>query len=95
MDVFVERDSENKLNTSVYRKCTSDYIYINWYAHAPNTWKIATLRNLIKRALSISSTESLAEKEIKYLQNAFCTCNQYPQKVVDNIKVRENGNVKS
>ena len=29
--------------------------------------------------------ESLAEKEIKYLQNAFCTYNQYPQKVVDNI----------
>ena len=84
-DVFVERVSENKLNTSVYRKCTSNDIYINWYAHAPNTWKIATLRNLIKRAFSISSTESLADKEIKYLQNAFCTYNQYPQKVVDNI----------
>ena len=48
-DVFVERDSENKLNTSVYRKCTSNDIYINWYAHAPNTWKIATLRNLLLR----------------------------------------------
>ena len=77
LDVFVERDSENKLNTSVYMKCTSNDIYINWYAHAPNTWKIATLRNLIKRAFSISSTESFAEKEIKYLQNAFC--------MVDNI----------
>ena len=64
LDVFVERDSENKLNTSVYRKCTSNDICINWYAHAPNTWKIATLRNLIKRAFSISSTESLAEKKL-------------------------------
>ena len=85
LDVFVERDSENKLITSAYRKCTCNDIYIYWYAHAPNTWKIATLRNLIKRAFSISSTESLAEKEIKYLQNAFCTYNQYPQKVVDDI----------
>ena len=85
LDVLVKRDNENMLNTSVYRKSTSNDIYINWYAHAPNTWKIATLRNHIKRAFSISSNECLVEEAIKYVKNAFCTYNQFPEKVVDNI----------
>ena len=33
----------------------------------------------------ISSNECLVEEEIKYVKNAFCTYNQYPEKVVDNI----------
>ena len=83
--MLVKRDNENKLNTSVYRKSTSNDIYINWYAHAPNTWEIATLRNPIKRVFSISSNKCLLEKKIKYVKIAFCTYNRYTEKVADNI----------
>ena len=85
LDVLVKRDNEDKLNTSIYRKPTSNDIYINWYAHSPNAWKIATLKNLIKRAFCISSTKLLLETELKYLKYVFCTYNQYPEKLVDDI----------
>ena len=43
------------------------------------------IKKLINRAFSISPNECLVEEEIKYVKNAFCTCHQYPEKVVDNI----------
>ena len=43
------------------------------------------LRNLINRGFSISSNECLVEEEIKYIKNAFCTYNQFTEKMVDNI----------
>ena len=57
LDVLVTRGVNRKLETSVYRKSTNTDIYMNWEAYAPNTWKLATLRSLVKRALFISSTE--------------------------------------
>ena len=89
LDVLVKRDNENKLNTSVYRKSTSNDIYINWYAHVPNTWKIATLRILIKRAFSISSNGCLIE--VKYVKNAFCTY-ILSKWLITLLNVNENGN---
>ena len=51
----------------------------------PTNWKIGTLRNLIKRAKSISSSELLPRNEISYLPNTFTEYYDFPLKVVNNI----------
>ena len=51
----------------------------------PTNWKIGTLRNLIKRAKSISSSELLLRNEISYLRHIFTEYNDYPLKFVNNI----------
>ena len=78
LDVSARRTNDNKVETSVYRKATCTNIYINWQSHAPSNWKIGTLRNLIKRAKSISSSELL-------LLNIFTEYNDFPLKVLNNI----------
>ena len=50
----------------------------------PN-WKIGTLRNIIKRAKSINSSELLLRNEISYLRHIFTEDNDFPLKVVNNI----------
>ena len=47
--------------------------------------KIGTLRNLIKRAKSISSFELLLRNEIGHLRYIFTEYNEFPLKVVNNI----------
>ena len=85
LDVSARRTNDNEVETSVYRKATCTNIYINWHSHAPTNWKIGTLRNLIKRAKSISSSKLLLRNEISYLQNIFTEYNDFPLKAVNNI----------
>ena len=85
LDVSARRTNDNKVETSVYRKATGTNIYLNWRSHAPLNWKISTLRNLIKRAKSINSSELLLRNEISYLRHIFTEYNDFPLKVVNNI----------
>ena len=85
LDVAVTRGNDKKLETSVYRKPTNTDVYMNWYAHAPTAWKIATLKSLVKRAVMVSSTSNAMNKEIEHLKKVFTGFNDYPEKVVDNI----------
>ena len=77
--------SASGIETSVYRKPTNTDIYINWRAHAPTIWKIATLKSLIKRAFLISSTKAALEEELVHIQSVFCDYDDYPQKLVETI----------
>ena len=85
LDVLIKKAPDGKIQTSVYRKTTNTDIYMNWMSHAPTTWKIATLKSLIKRAFLVSSTETALEEEIRYLENVFCNHNDYPIKLVKAI----------
>ena len=85
LDVAVTRGKDKKLETSVYRKPTNTDVYMNWYAHAPTAWKIATLKSLVKRAVMVSSTQSAMKKEIEHLKKVFTGFNDYPEKVVDSV----------
>ena len=95
LDVAVTRGNDQKLETSVYRKPTNTDVYMNWYAHAPAAWKIATLTSLVKRAVMVSSTTDAMKKEIDHLKKVFTEFNDYPEKVVKNVienelqKIRE------
>ena len=84
LDVSAVRANDNKVETFVYREATCTNTYINWCSHAPSNWKIGTLRNLIKRAKSIGSSELLLRNEIGYLQYIFTEYSDFPLKVVNN-----------
>ena len=59
LDVLVTRKLDGSMETSVCRKPTHTDVYLNWNACAPSTWKTATVKSLVKRALSISSAEAI------------------------------------
>ena len=89
LDVLVRRNDDNKLETSVYRKSTNTDIYMNWNSYAPKSWKIATLRSLIKRAFLVSSQSEYLKTELDHLKHVFTNYNDYPKQLVDQIMKEE------
>ena len=85
LDVLVKRNDNDDIETSVYRKKTNTDIYMNWHSHAPTTWKIATLKSLIKRGFLISSKTETLNKELEHIKATFCDKNDYPKRLVDEI----------
>ena len=70
------RDGEN-IVTTVYRKVTNAYVYINWNSFAPHSWKRWTLKTLSQCAYMICSTTELLDNELKYLEKVFVEENNY------------------
>ena len=89
MHVFERTTNHNKVETSIYRKATCTNIYINLHSHAPSNWKIGTLRNLMKREKSASSSELLLRNEISYLRHIFMEYYDFPLKVANDIIDKE------
>ena len=92
LDVLIKRTETDEIETSVYRKPTNTDIYMNWKSHAPGTWKVATLKSLVKRALLVSSTKSALEHELGHIQHVFSELNDYPPKLVETIIKNERNN---
>ena len=55
LDVMVIRNTNDTINTTIYRKPTNTDIYINWHSHSPLQWKKTTANILIQRAIKIYS----------------------------------------
>ena len=88
LDVKVITKQDRSFNTEVYRKKTDTNVYIHWESFAPKTWKIGTLRGLIRRAFVLCSTEDARKKEIAFLKKTFRGINGYPSRIV-NTTIRE------
>ena len=88
LDVAIKR-VDGMMETSVYRKTTNTDVYIHWKAHAPSSWKIATLKNLIQRSTLVCSTEEALKTELEHLKKVFCTINDYPEALVEEIIINE------
>ena len=76
---------DTDIETTVYRKPTSNDIYLHWDSFAPNKWKTGTARTLFQRAYMICSTEVLLEKEINHLYTVFTTINGYPYWLIKKV----------
>ena len=63
--------NHEKINTTVFSKDTNNGFYLHWETFSPITWKQGTLKFLINRVYMIRSNQSLLEKELKHLKNAF------------------------
>ena len=79
-DVMVIRNTNDTINTTVYRKPTSTDIYIIWDSHSPLQRKKTTANVLIKRAIKISS-----DKILDIIKHNLCKVNNYPKKSAQNI----------
>ena len=82
LDVKVLKKSDGSFNTDVHRKPTDTNIYVNWEAFAPKVWKTGTLKGLVRRALTVCSTEEFQEREIVFLKKIFGEQNGFPSRVV-------------
>ena len=84
LDVLIT-NKNGSLQTSVYRKSTNTDVYMNWNSYAPKSWKVATLKSLVKRAFMVSSTEVALDGELVHLKKIFAAVNQYPEKLIERI----------
>ena len=85
LDVLIQINSDNEIETSVYRKKTNTDIYMNWFSFAPFSWKVATLKSLVKRAFLISSKPQFLEVELEHIKETFTKKNDYPNELVQEI----------
>ena len=83
LDVKVLKNPNGTFNTDIHRKKTDTNVYLNWKSFAPKTWKIGTLKGLIRRAYVVCSTEEFKNKEISFLKNVFVKINGFPSKIVN------------
>ena len=71
LDVLVKRTSNNKFETSVFRKSTNTNIFVNWNTSSPTDWKTETLKTLTKPTKTIYWNKILLKTEIKHLRQVF------------------------
>ena len=84
LDVKVTKLPNGCFATDVYRKTTDTNIYMNWKSFAPKSWKIGTLKGLIRRAFIVCSSDESRRKEISFLKKVFVDINCFPSRVVYN-----------
>ena len=65
-----------RLDATVYRKDTHNYLYLYWDAFIAINWKQGTLRTLVNRASLICSSKELLHKKLAYLRLAFLVDNK-------------------
>ena len=81
LDAVVIRNTNNTINTIVYRKPTNTDIYINWHSHSPSKWKKTTANVLIQRAIKICSDKKFLDEELNIIKQNLCDINNYPKKL--------------
>ena len=74
-----------KIYTTVYRKTTSNDVYLNWNAFSAFSRKRGTLKALIKRACLICSTDELRNSLLKHIENVFYKKSSCPQYVIKQV----------
>ena len=58
---------------------------MNWFSYAPFSWKVATLKSLVKRAFLISSKTQFLDAELEHITETFTKKNDYPNGLVQEI----------
>ena len=64
------RDKKNT-ETKVHPKSTNNYLYLSWTSHAPNKWKMGTLRTLVRRVYDICLTNEHLQNELRHIKKVF------------------------
>ena len=82
LHVMVIRNTDDTINTTVYRKPANTDICINWHSHSPLQWKKTTANILNQRAIKMCSDKKFLDKD---LENDLCEINKYPRKFGQNI----------
>ena len=65
-DLMIIRNTNDTINTTVYRKPTNTDIYINWHSHSPLQWKKTTANVLVYREIKICSDKKVVRRKTVY-----------------------------
>ena len=82
---MIIRNTNDTINTTVYRKPTNADIYINWHSHSQLQWKETAANVLIQTAIRICSDKKLLHEELDINSHNPCEVNYYPSKFIQNI----------
>ena len=82
--MFYLQEMEIIMVTTVYRKTTSNDMYLNRNSFAPTSWKRETLKTTYHTHLICSSPE-LCKQEIQHLKQIFHAKNDYPKWVINQV----------
>ncbi|XP_071105279.1 uncharacterized protein [Haliotis cracherodii] len=83
LDVRVQKDPDNKLQTSVYRKPTHTDQYLHNSSNHPPQIKRGIIATLARRAVNICSTPQQLKTELNHLRHVFTNFNNYPTSLVE------------
>jgi hypothetical protein len=83
LDLMIDR-SENRIQTSVYRKPTHSNRYLNFKSHHSLENKKSVMRTLINRAFTHCTDDIKLKKELNYLRDILIE-NNYPLKLVEGM----------
>ena len=85
LDVKVIKKLDGSFDTDIYRKKTDTNVYLSWKGFAPKTWKIGTLKGLIRRAFTVCSTSEYRENEVAFLKKFYIKTNGF--QYISNTKI--------
>ena len=85
LDVKMMVTTENRIQTTVYRKKTHTDQYLNFESHHPLHQKIGVIRSLLDRKEAIVSTEEEKKKEDEHITQALRK-NNYPMWAIKKAK---------
>ena len=74
--------TDNRFNTSVYRKKTNKGLLLHYQSHVDNRYKRSLMRTMLDRAKRLSSSPDLFSKECQDLKTIFLKL-KYPEKLID------------
>ena len=79
---MVINKTDNRLNTSVYRKKTNKGLLLHYQSHVDNRYKRSLIRTMFDRANRLSFSPDLFSKEYQDLRTMFLKM-KYPEKLID------------
>ena len=77
LDTLIQKQLDNSLLTSVYRKPTHTDLYLQWNSHHHLSAKYSIINTLKHRAKTVCSNHHLLEEEEKHLNRALSN-SRYP-----------------
>ena len=78
---MVERSTDNKLKTKVFKKKTHTGQYSNFNSNQPYHVKVSTIKTLTRRAKIVCKNQEDLNKELKYIEKTM-QLNDFPSNIV-------------
>ena len=86
LDTLIQKQPDNSLSTSVYRKPTHTDLYLQWNSHHHLSAKYSVINTLRHSAKTVCSNQHLLEKEEKDLNRALSNC-RYPPWALNRARI--------
>ena len=91
LDTIVIPQPDNSLLTSIYRKSTHTYLYLQWDSHHHLSAKFSVINTLKHRAQTVCSNHHLVKKVEDHLNKALRRC-KYSAWALNRVNIKQNKN---